>query len=138
VRLPIPPPPQVYGNFEFTTGSAEARGSGCGSGSRLGRQRARKLNGFHRPVSCLRLGHRGSGVQIAPPRPKKSIRYEPPRKTRQLNLVELRGFYSHKFNYSLREGRAKGPSLAAFTEGDPLLLRQAVARQNAIYLRELL
>jgi hypothetical protein len=40
VRLPIPPPPQVYGTFELTTSSAEARGSGCGSGSRLSRQNA--------------------------------------------------------------------------------------------------
>jgi hypothetical protein len=37
-----------------------------------------------------------------------------------LNLVEPRGCFSYKFDYNAGEGRAEGPSIAAFNVGDPL------------------
>ena len=43
-----------------------------------------------------------------------------------LNLVEPRGCFSYKFDYNAGEGRAEGPSIAAFKMGDPLHLRQVV------------
>jgi len=44
-----------------------------------------------------------------------------------LNLIEPRGCFSYKFDYNAGEGRAEGPSIAAFNMGDPLHLRQVVA-----------
>ena len=49
-----------------------------------------------------------------------------------LNLIEPRGGFSYKFDYNAGEGRAEGPSIAAFNVGDPLRLRQVVALHEKI------